>query len=193
MKKGNKGFITFVLLMVVVVLILYVYLSNHATGDKETTQSSETETLLNVDLDQDYPKTVRETVKYHCSYLKNAYNGKFTDDELIQVNQQIRKLMDDELLEANEEATQLQGLRDQVELYQEEKRKIVSFTLAEGSQVEYNKEGGKEYAKLKVTFKFSSSSVEEEYILRKDDEGRWKILGWQVANQTGTTTEGETE
>lgn len=196
-KKGMVGYTLVVFLIVIAGLIYFNYLNNHA-GDRKSVQASDTkESLLQYDMQEDYPKTVRETVKLHCNYLKNAYNKVFTDDELVIANDKMRQLMDEELLAINTEEAQLQGLRDEIALYEDKKQKFVSYSVAEGSQVEHNTENGVEYAKVKVTIvlKIDSKTIsaDEEYILRKNEEGRWKILGWQVKQDSMTTSEGEEE
>lgn len=198
MKKiGTRGFTTIVLLLMIGGLAYYTYLNDRARNKQEEEQSSETQQLLEYDFANDYPKTVRETVKLHCNYLKNAYNDKFTEDELFTVNKQIRQLFDDELLAINTEDKQLKGLKDEIQLYKDNKQKFVSFALAEGSQVQYNTEDSVEYAKIKVSLIIkvgsASASVDEEYILRKDSEGKWKILGWQRINNPSSEEKGDTD
>lgn len=195
MKKiNNKGFVLLIIVLMVLGLFFYVYLSGNGGKNQNAISSSEMERLLNYDFEGDYPKTVRETVKLHNKYLKAAYNGQFSDDELAIVNRNIRQLFDLDLLNYNSEGDQLSGLKEEIKNYQVEKKRFVNFSVAEGSQVQYNTEEGKEYAKIKVTvvlnIEGSSVSVDEEYLLRQDEEGRWKILGWQaVSSALNDTTE----
>lgn len=192
-KTSTKGFTAIVLLLVIMGLAYYVHLSNRNRNQKEERTETEAEQLLQYDFESHYPKTVRETVKLHCRYMKCAYNEGFSDEELIVANQNIRKLFDEELLKYNTEQSQLTGLKDEIALYKENKQKYVSYSLSESSQIQYNEEAGQEYAKMKVgiVVKVGSSNLsgDEEYILRKDSQGYWKILGWQVIKTD--TTEGE--
>ena len=186
MKKttGTKGFTTVILLFVIIGLLFFTYLSNRTNKSPDVTTDSEAQQLLNYDFENEYPKTPRETVKLHCDYLKNVYGDKFAEEDLYTVNKNIRQLFDMELLEINAENEQLQKMKDELLLYKENKQKIVSYSLPEGSQVEKNTENGVEYAKLKVTLNLrvgsSPVSATQEYILRKDSMGQWKILGWQT-------------
>ena len=138
---------------------------------------------------------MRETVKLHCKYLKNAYNEKFEEEDLYTVNKNIRKLFDEELLEYNSEDHQLQGLKNDIELYKEKKQKFTSYSLQEASQIQYNTEDGKDYAKTTVTLNFTVDSVvvsaEQEYLLRKDENGYWKILGWQTVKNSSEQNKGD--
>lgn len=196
-KMGIKSFTAIVVLIVVLGLVYYTYLNNKVNDRQETTEETETEKLLNYDFEQNYPKTVRETVKLHCRYLKSAYSGTFTEEELFVINQNIRELFDLQLLQNNDEEDQLQGLKNEINLYAENKQKFVSYSLGEASQIQYNTENGVEYAKMKVTIVLNvdgdTMSGDEEYILRKDKQGRWKILGWQSVNKNTTENEGEAE
>lgn len=198
MKKTSvKGFTTIVLLIMIIGLGYFTYLNNTTNNRQEVSEGTEKENLLNYDFENNYPKTVRETVKLHCQYLKSAYNNTFTEDELFVVNQNIRQLFDEELLQQNAEDKQLQGFKDEIQLYEDSKQKFASYSLAEASQVRYNTENNKEYAKIKVTVNLNVGtgviSEEEEYILRKDKNGNWKILGWQSVNKSTTEDEGDAE
>ncbi len=194
---GIKGFTMAVLLMVIAGLSYYTYLNNKATTEKESAKMSETQQLLEYNFVDAYPKTVRETVKLHCKYLKNAYNEAFTEDELFTVNKQIRQMFDDELLEYNPQEQQLQGLKDEIARYKENKQKFIGYKVAESSQIKYNTRNDKEYAKIRVTITLqvgtTNQTADEEYILRKDEEGRWKILGWQAENNQTIRAKGETD
>lgn len=199
MKKGTKTFTLIIFFAALIALGSYFYVTNKADNSQEVTTTSEKDILLNYDMAGNYPKTVREAVKMHCRYLKYIYNEglakDFTEDDLFVMNQKMRQLYDDELLEINQADQQLKALNKEMEVYKAKKQKIVSYTLAEASQIEYNTDNGKEYAKMRVTIAMridgSSFSADEEYILRKDAEGKWKILGWQAIQQDKANEEGD--
>lgn len=199
MKKGTKTFTLIIFFAALIALGSYFYVTNKADNSQEVTTTSEKDILLNYDMAGNYPKTVREAVKMHCRYLKYIYNEglakDFTEDDLFVMNQKMRQLYDDELLEINQADQQLKALNKEMEVYKVKKQKIVSYTLAEASQIEYNTDNGKEYAKMRVTIAMridgSSFSADEEYILRKDAEGKWKILGWQAIQQDKANEEGD--
>lgn len=199
MKKGTKTFTLIIFFAALIALGSYFYVTNKADNSQEVTTTSEKDILLNYDMAGNYPKTVREAVKMHCRYLKYIYNEglakDFTEDDLFVMNQKMRQLYDDELLEINQADQQLKALNKEMEVYKAKKQKIVSYTLAEASQIEYNTDNGKEYAKMRVTLAMridgSSFSADEEYILRKDAEGKWKILGWQAIQQDKANEEGD--
>ncbi len=198
-KKGTQAFTLIIFIVALIALGYYLHLTSESPDHQDVTPSSEKEILLSYDMIENYPKTVRETVKLHCRYLKYIYNEGLakdvTDDDLFTLNQKMRQLFDEELLELNSQDKQLQALKDEMALYEANKQKLVSYTLAEASQIAYNTEDGVEYAKMRVTLAMTidgaSLSVDEEYILRQDEEGKWKILGWQAIQQKNVDTEGD--
>ncbi len=198
MKKINtKSFTMIILVLVIAGLGFYTYLINQTKKQQKTVYKTEAQQLLEYDFEENYPKTVRETVRLHCKYLKNVYNRKFGEEDLSVVNSNIRKLFDEELLTYNPEEQQLQELKKDIALYKEKKQKFVSYSLEESSQVEYNTEEEKEYAKITATLNITVDSVavfvEQEYLLRKDESGRWKILGWQSVKPDVDENKGDVE
>lgn len=187
-KKGANTFTILVFILVIVCLAVYVVIGNRAKQTTSGDDASEVEKLLSYDFVEDYPKTVKETVRLHCRYMKCAYNNEFSEDELDKMNQQVRNLYDQELLDYNEESSQLDALKQDIQYYVDNKQKIVSYSFGEDSQIEYNTQDQVDYAKIKVKVMLRVDSApgkaEEEFILRKNDEGQWKILGWQAVKES---------
>ncbi len=187
-KKGANTFTILVFILVIVCLAVYVVISNRTKQTTSGDDASEVEKLLSYDFAEDYPKTVKETVRLHCRYMKCAYNNEFSEDELDKMNQQVRNLYDQELLDYNEESAQLDALKQDIQYYADNKQKIVSYSFGEDSQIEYNTQDQVDYAKIKVKVMLRVDSApgeaEEEFILRKNDEGQWKILGWQAVKES---------
>ena len=183
-KGGMQAFTAAVFIIVIIVVFLYSLATNKFGRRKELEPTSEVDKLLNYDFVDNYPKTVRETVKLHCRYMKCAYNDNFTKEQLVTVNQNMRQLMDSELLSINSEETQLKGLQNDIQFYIDNKQKFVSYSLPEQSQIKYNTENDVEYAKIRVgtMLRVDGATVkgDQEYLLRKDAQGRWKILGWMA-------------
>ena len=187
-KKGANTFTILVFILVIVCLAVYVVISNRTKQTTSGDDASEVEKLLSYDFAEDYPKTVKETVRLHCRYMKCAYNNEFSEDELDKMNQQVRNLYDQELLDYNEESAQLDALKQDIQYYADNMEKIVSYSFGEDSQIEYNTQDQVDYAKIKVKVMLRVDSApgeaEEEFILRKNDEGQWKILGWQAVKES---------
>ena len=190
-KGGMQGFTIAMFVVVIVVVAFYSVMTNRFGSRPEEESSSEVDKLLNYDFLDNYPKTVRETVKLHCRYMNCAYNDNFTKEQLYTVNQNMRQLMDTELLSINTEESQLKALEKDIQFYIDNKQKYVSYSLAEASQIKYNTENDVEYAKIRVgtMLRVDGATVkgDQEYLLRKDAQGRWKILGWQADTGSAAT------
>lgn len=159
----------------------YFYLNNYSGGKEQT--PSETAQLINKDLDSSYPTTPREVIKFYNRILLALYSeNKPTDQEVADLSSQIQKLMDEELLQQNPEGSYLSSLVSDLKAYEEEEKQMVSFTLSASRDVEHKEIDGAECAYVEasyyITGKEDSGRTKQTYILRKDAQGRWKILGY---------------
>ena len=72
--------------------------------------------------------------------------------------------------------------------YQESDAVISSAALASSTDVEYYTYEQREYAKIRCVYsireKTSMKTVKELYLLRQDEEKHWKILGWEIYDDT---------
>ena len=78
MKKQKASAFTFrVILIALAVLVVYFIVSNRTKEGPDAEDGSEVEKLLNYDFADQYPKTIKETVRLYCRYMKCAYNNEF--------------------------------------------------------------------------------------------------------------------
>ncbi len=171
-------------LLIVLALVYYNYLNNKAGDRFSNTQPTEIEKLKNYNFEAEYPKTVRDVVKLHCRYLKCLYNGGLDDKEIETLNSQMRMLYDKDLLAYNKEDVQLQSFKNEIAAYRDTTTSITSYTMSAANDVVYYTIEDVEYAKIDVTVntkvKTTGEKTYEEYVLAKDSNDRWKILGWRV-------------
>ncbi len=179
MKKNLRTIIVVVLCAGLCIGYFY-YLTNRDTG-KETTLT-EVEQVITKDLDKSYPKTAREVVKFYNRILKCYYNEEHTEKELEQLTKQARKLMDKELQEKNPENDYLAAVKADVKSYADAEKTITSFTIDSTNEVEYKTVNGQECAYVDVSYfvqeKAGASRASQTYVLRKDTDGKWRILGF---------------
>lgn len=190
MKKGN------VMKTVIVVLILvllaggyYIYLSTRdqkKTGDggQENEKITNEEKLLQRDLETAYPLTPTTVVSYYSDLLLSYYNEKCSEEMREKLMHQSRYLFDEELLDSNQEKDQLIQLEASVEKYKEAKQRIINYTVCAVDEVEYGKLDGTNVALVTANYRMRQgndfANLTEEYFLRKDGNGHWKIVGWQA-------------
>ena len=75
----------------------------------------------------------------------------------------------------------------EIDDYKEKGIAISSFATSASTDVEYSTVEEKEYASLYCTFTLRQntelSATVHKFLLRKDEDGHWKILGWTLADK----------
>lgn len=190
--QGTKGIVILVLMLVLVIGYFY-YLSNRdtASGDESavtaTQESSPVTTVLLRDLERNYPSTPKEVVKYYAELTKVLYNEEYTDAEFRALADKIQQLYDPQLVANKEQSDYLQDLKEEIETFHTNKWTISSYWTSASTDVERFTQDGYEFARLYCTFTIrqsgGSGSSEEVFLLRKDEDGHWKIYGWDLVKK----------
>lgn len=184
MKKSN---IIKIIIIVVILALLGVgyYFSLSKKGDKETEKVHlrDWSTLIEKDLEKEYPPTPTSLVEYY-SELVIAYYDENCEEELFKkLVARSRELYDDELLANTTEEKQLLMLDEDISKYAEEKKSIINYTVCSQDDVKYGTLDGDSVATLTVTYRIRKGSelldLKEEFFVRKDADKKWKIVGWQ--------------
>ncbi len=186
--RSKKGKIVLVLIIVMLLfLVIYYIRINSVRAQEEVLVLTETQEAIQRDLSTNYPQTPKAVVRYYAELSKCMYNPDNTDSEIEQLAAQSRKLLDDVLVEKQTDAEYLASLRSTISGFVKDKRKIISFTTSSSSEVEYASTDLGETASLYCNFTMQKDSLNyidtEQFLLRKDANGHWKIVGWQSANQ----------
>lgn len=184
--KNYKGIIIGVLLVCMLVGY-YIYLSNKSASGKNTAEQTEVEKVLARDLELQYPPSPKEVVKFFSKILKCYYNEEYTDDELVELMEKSRQLFDEELLSENQGNEHFENLKKEINEYDENKQIIFNWTVSPSGDVEYYTQDDDNWALVGATYtirqKTNYKKSYEQYLLRKDSEGRWKIYGWQLTEK----------
>ena len=185
--KQIKKLVTITLIIVLCVLIYYRYANKeHSGSDANGNQNNmlEIEKVLNKNLDQYYPKTPLELVKFFTRIQKCYYNENPGDEEIQQLGALARQLFDEELLEENQEDEYYQSLKEEIEKYKKEDRTIDKVAFDKSSDVVYATIDNQKTATLNCVYYMKQgdriTTYEETFIVRKDEEGLWKIYGWKA-------------
>lgn len=181
--KGKKGTIILFLLLCML-LCYYFYLSNKKQETKEEmTETTAVQDVLLRDLSRNYPATPKEVVKYYAELTKCFYNEEYSEEQLEQLGDKAMQLYDTELAEYQPEPGYIDNLREDIEGFKQEEIKVSSYKVASSTDVTYYTVEGRECAKLYCSFTLrkgtSLQAVEELFVLRRDEQGHWKILGWE--------------
>lgn len=196
MKNFKKVLV--VIILAAIAVGYYFYLSkrpNVDTTDK-VVQKSKIEKILSEDA-KTVTKTPKACVKYYSEIIECLYNEEHSDEEIKSLGTKARDIFDTELNNNNPDETYLVDLNSEVLEYSKAGRIVMSYTVDSSDEVQYYTEGEKEYAIVNASYtlreKDAFTKANEEYILRKDEEGQWKILGWRIANNEDSNDQKENE
>ncbi len=161
----------------------YFFSKDNQTVEKDLT---EVEKIILKNLEEDYPKTPREVVKFYNRIVSCYYGEEVTDEQLEKLVDQMLLLLDKDLLLVNPRDEYYNSVVSDIEQYKEENRRVVSTDVCDSNQVKYVddvKDGASQVDKLAYvnasyfvnndgTFAYSY----QQFVLRQDDDGKWKIL-----------------
>lgn len=187
MKKKQNNVKNIIIAIIIIALIVgyFLYLSNKAskTPEKEVVVTAVQNVLMR-NLDNDYPPTPKEVVKYYSELTKCIYCETYTDEQYEELVDKMLGLYDSELAEINPKDFYMLTLKSDIDSFKKDNKAIISYTPSSSIDVETSVINGRECAKLYCTYKIR---VGTEYInsrevfeLRKDSQGHWKILGFKL-------------
>lgn len=192
--EGKKGFII-VIILVVLVIGYYFYLSHRDVSPKEEDVTiSDAQELLLRDLERNYPPTPKEVVKYYFDITKCLYNKKLSEEDVEALALKLAEMFDEELAANQVEEEYFQNLKNEITAFQTSNM-ILNYSTSTSTDVDYFEEDGRECARLYGTFYLqvdkTMKSMDEVFILRKDDAGHWKLYGWETIEADATLLDQE--
>lgn len=181
MRKRNSVIAAIVCVLVVIGLFGYITWSRgHNTADE--TELTEVQKLAAMDIEKNYPATPREVVKMYNRIISCFYNSDCTEDEVTALGDQARLLFDEELLENNPRDQYFEDLKLEIEDYKSQGKTINSASVCSSNEVEFKTIDSRECAYVTVNYFISNGKAKsyertyQTYVLRKDTDGKWKIL-----------------
>ena len=191
--KKNLKFIIIGVVVIGLIVGYYLYLSNkpnNASGEEVTTGITQAQKLLARSMATDYPPTPKEVVKYYADLTVAFYTSDYTDEEFEKLADRLRDLFDAELLAANPREYYIQSLKNEIDKYKSQGSAISSYATSASTDVDYGRVNGYDCAKLRATFTLKNGAnvalIKEIFILRKDEDGHYKIYGWKLADDEQT-------
>ena len=192
MKKNGQKIIFAVVCVVIIVGLFWYTTAKKGNSAENNDDLTEVEKVITKNLEKNYPETPREVVKFYNRIITCFYDEEYTDDELYELGDQARLLMDDELLENNSRDDYFKSLKADIEDYHDKSKKIESSSVCSSDEVKYQKIDGDDCAYVTASYfvneNKSYTRTNQTYVLRKDKDGKWKIL---VFYQTEGDTEDE--
>ncbi len=177
-----------VLLAGVLILGYYFYLDKRTeqVENKAAEKQDEYDLIIAKDLEHDYPPTPREVVKWYNRIITEYYAKEHTDAQLTALLERQRAILDEELLALNPADQMLSGVKQDIVEYEARNQRIVQSKVCSSNDIRFEKVKGYECA-YATSYYFIHEGSEfftqyQEFCLRKDKNGRWKILTWRMTN-----------
>lgn len=189
MKKYWKTVVV-VAIMAVLGIGYYYYLANRTTP-KDATQmavsNEELAALTTKDIEKNYPESVRDVIKLYARITKAYYENSPSEEDIEKLGRQARILFDDELKSKQIEKEFLDALKEDVANYKKNKMYISNYAIQTSTKTKYTSFENKEYASLCLVYYIrvgdELKNSYTKFTLRKDSEGKWKILYWELVDQ----------
>lgn len=186
--KKSTTRITIIMMIGIIAMVgYYAYLSNKSKERQQEAELSKVQTVLSKDLSRDYPPTPKEVIKYYNEILRCFYNEECTDEEIDALGNKARELYDAELLANNELGIYLIRLYADIADFKENERRISTVSVASSTNVERFEEDGYSFARILCKYNISEGGAirpaNQIYLLRQDENKKWKIYGWQPEDE----------
>lgn len=181
---GIKGFVIG-LILIALVLGYFYYLSfkKQSEDPNEDVEVSAVQEVLLRNLEKNYPPSPREVLKYYGQIIQCLYSEEYTEEEFEGLANKALELYDDELALNQTPQQYLDDLKWDIGNWKEEKTVVSSYSLPSSTDVEFFSEDGYSWARLYFGLNLRNGTQLEVtnvvYLLRKDDQGHWKIYGWK--------------
>ncbi len=180
--------IIIIVISVAIIVGFFFWLTNFFTKDtvEEDTEISVAQEILLRNMDNNYPPTPKEVVKYYSEITQCLHSGECTDKEIEALADRALVLLDAELLANQDKDTYIKNLKSEITSYEEKDWTIDSFSTSPSTDVVEFKRDGDEWAQLYAFYVIRQSdsvvTSTHQFLLRRDEDGRWKIFGWQFVS-----------
>ena len=177
--------ISVVLVLACAIVALYMYIDRSGKEAKEPVNTM-AEQILAKNLDTNYPPTPYSVAELYCGIVECIYSADTTEVQLEALVRMERELFDEEFAAINPYDSLLAATKADLETAKEKKLVFTGYVLDKASNVSKWKKDGDEYASIMFQLMSKSDAGSggsyRNLIMRKDAEGRYKILGWETAD-----------
>lgn len=190
MKNSRKILvILIVVLFVSAILGLFIYVNNKPQSGsvEDDVVISNVDNVVLRNLDINYPPTPKEVLKYYSEITMCFYEENLSEEDMVRLAQIARKLYDAELCADITEEEYLASLREDILEFNSLGIVVSGYTVSSSTDVEEFVVDGRECARLYATYRLRQGTEyiysNEVFIMRKDEDGHWKILGWELLEE----------
>lgn len=174
--------IVLVILGAAVVLGVYLAITRtHKPAKEESYKLTVVDEITTTDLDKNYPADPRMVIDLYSRIMKILYKETYTEEQEDRMLKVLAGLMDEELM-ANQ-SNFAGAMKGEVELRRTGDYSIATYEVQSRSPDEV-KVGGRKMCNMDCTYYLRKGTghvvIPYHFVMRQDDQGRWKILGWTV-------------
>lgn len=186
MKKYGRTIIV-IAVLVALGLVYYYYLANKDTGKDATdiaADTSEVSVLISKDIMANYPESPKDVVNLYARITKAYYDTSLTDEQIEALGKQARLMFDDELKNTQTDVDFYEKLKEDIGNYNSTKTRISSYAIQSAAKTKYSTFKDRQYASIALVYYLRQGDKlidsPTKFTLRKDDDGHWKILFWEL-------------
>lgn len=192
MKKA--GIIATALICVALVIGGFFIIKEKAAQERnKDVQLTEVQKVITKDLDKKYPSTPREVVKFYNRIITCYYHEEYTESELSQLADQALRLFDVDLQAINPKDQYLSSVKSEVLDYKSRDRYIAQTEVCASDKVIYKTVDEDEIAYVTSSYFVregtSYGKTYQQYVLRKNADGEWRILVFYQVDATSVDEE----
>lgn len=178
--KKTRIVILAIVIVAAICTAFYIVNNNSKKESAKEAELTEIQKITTRNMEKDYPATPREVVKFYNRIVKCYYGRQYSDDELEQLADQALSMFDDDLLKKNEKESYIESVKSDAAQYEEDNKSISQTDVCDSNDVKYMTDNGDDIAYVTASYFIKTGSsytkTYQEYVLRKDDDGDWKIL-----------------
>lgn len=192
MKKA--GIIATALICVALVVGGFFIIKEKAAQERnKEVQLTEVQKVITKDLDKKYPSTPREVVKLYNRIITCYYHEPYTESELSQLADQALRLFDADLQAINPKDQYLGAVKKEVLEYRDRDRYIAQTEVCSSDKVLFKTIDGDEIAYVTSSYFVREGTgygkTFQQYVLRKNEDGEWRILVFYQVDATSLDEE----
>ena len=178
--KKTRIVILAIVIVAAICTAFYIVNNNSKKESAKEAGLTEIQKITTRNMEKDYPATPREVIKFYNRIVKCYYGRQYSDDELEQLADQALSMFDDDLLKKNEKESYIEYVKSDAAQYEEDNKSISQTDVCDSNDVKYMTDNGDDIAYVTASYFIKTGSsytkTYQEYVLRKDDDGDWKIL-----------------
>ena len=190
--KGKKlakliGSLCLVCALVLAAFLMLIQREDNSIFSKDAKPNTEAQSILAKDIDRNYPATQREVVRLFARISRCYHNETISEEEFQGLVEMQRKLFDEEFLENNPLDTFTNNLAAEIDSAKAKKYQMTTWRVQKQSSAVTWQDGDNHFSSIIASFIMNEKTVGytrtyEQFLLREDESGRWKIVGWRLTD-----------